>query len=88
MHLMCVHNDDNNINDDDVCLFVFSLCISSSVCFCHLDRFTSSSPHVALLLLSQIYFFIVLGPNALTVQPVSSEKTKGALYSVFSLEKK
>lgn len=49
-------------------LFVcFSHCIRSSVCFFFLDRFTSSPPYVALLL-SQIYFFIVLGSNALTVK--------------------
>ncbi len=57
-------------------LFVCSFhCIRSSVCFFFLDRFTSSSPYVALLLLlSQIYFFIVLGSNALTVHLVSFKK--------------
>lgn len=53
-----------------MCVFVFSLHQYISFFF-RLDRFTSSSPHVALLLLlSQIYFFILLGPNALTVQPL------------------
>lgn len=44
----------------------FLHCIRSSVCFFFLDKFTSSPPYVALL--SQIYFFIVWGSNALNVQ--------------------
>ena len=61
-----------------MCGLFVSLTASFICLFLLPDRFTSSSPYVALLLLllSQIYFFIVLGSNALTVRLVSSQRDK------------
>lgn len=75
--ICCVHNNNNDDDDDDdddnnVWTVCFAHCVRSSVCFFFTDRFASSS-YVALLL-SQIYFFIVLGWKALTVRRFLSHR--------------